>query len=616
MRILTQNKFEEFSEIINQGLRKTYAIELSNGFNLIATVDHKFLTKQNEWLELQHLALDEELVNGAKVISIQAHDIENVYDVVEVKNTNSYWANSTIVHNCDLMYADECLTGSMKVTLLDGTTRPIADIDVGDYLLTYCEKTNKFVSNKVSATKMTGIKEVFEYKTVSGNKLIATPNHPVLTDTGWMEISKATNMATTKTRVGRYFFESIISVEARGQCKVYNITVENTHTFIANGFITHNCDFLSSRDLNSLLAIVNDNPDVNIWMSSTPIGEGNLYKLCTDPSFKEFHFPTYVVPHYSDELDNDNLRRLTDVGYSQEILANFDSADDTVFQLKFIDQAVYSDEALKLQNSFLTWDDIAANRSNFIIAMGVDWNREKVGTRIVVIAYDKTSARYHIIGRDTVTVLGWTQTEAIKTIIKNNERFDVEHLYVDDGHGETQHSLLRLYGQERLREVGINHPDARLIDTKAVMFGSNIVFRDPVTNEEIKKQTKQYMVEHTANLLARGNLILRKESDSDIIMQFKNYIVKSVTSRGVKVFKARDSRIGDHDLDAYMLALHAIHQEYPSLIGNSPLTNLISSFGTPNISNESTGDISGGIIVNRMLGNRPNSSRFIHRKRL
>ena len=343
----------------------------------------------------------------------------------------------------------------------------------------------------------------------------------------------------------------------------------------------HNCDFLSVKDLNSLLAIINDNPYVELWASSTPIGQGNLYKLGTDPSFKELHFPTHVVEHYSDEIDSFNRRNLTEIAYEQEVLANYGASEESVFQVKFVDQATYDEESLSEQGRLVTLDTIRANRRNYIITMGVDWNRDKVGTRIVVVAYDKSTSLYHILHKDRVAKLGWTQPLAINKIVENNYKYDVDHVYVDDGHGETQASLLRMFGQNRIREVGIQHPDSRLMDTKAVMFGSSLVLRDPVTGEEIKKQTKQYMVEHTANLLSRGNLVLLAEADNDIVMQLKNYTVKSISARGLKSYEARDHQIGDHDLDAYMLALHAIHQEYSEIAGNSPINTLVSLINNP-----------------------------------
>ena len=478
----------------------------------------------------------------------------------------------------DLLYMDECFPAGTKIRMADGTTKGIEEIEEGDYVLSFDEKTNKLISKRVVATRITGYKDVYEFKTISGQKVTCTNNHPVYTRQGWKFICEADDIATLNTKTGTYYHESLLGSRYKGFAKVYNLEVEDTHTYIANGFIVHNCDFLSAKDLNSLLAIINDNADVEVWASSTPIGEGNLYKLGTDPMFKEFHFPSFVTDHYKDETDRFNRRNLTPIAYQQEVLANYGASEDSVFQIKFVDQATYPDEDVEVN-----WEYIRRpqNRRNFIITMGVDWNRDKVGTRIVIIALDKTTHRYHILHKESVAKLGWTQIAAVEAIIQCNSQYDVDHVYVDDGHGDMQASVLRLVGEKALREHGVGHPDTRLMDTKAVMFGSSLVLVDPVTNQEIRRPTKQYMVEHTALLLGRGNLVLLSEADNDIVVQLKNYVVKSISSKGMKTYTTKNPQIGDHDLDAYMLALHAIHQEYSEFAGNSPVGNVLSLFNNP-----------------------------------
>ena len=582
MRILTETGFKEFDKIIKQGVKKVTQITLSSGKEIQATKDHRFLMDSKEWKRTDELEVFDVFSTDVFITDLKALDVSiDVYDAYNVTDAHSFWANGVIAHNCDLMYLDECFVPNTKIKMSDGSFKAIIDVEEGDYVASFDESTGKIVSKRVLAMKCTGYKNIYEFKTLSGRKVTCTNNHPVWTKKGWKFIAEAEDIATLNTRTGTYYFETILGSRYCGESKVYNLEVEDTHTYIANGFIVHNCDFLSVKDLNSLLAIINDNPNVELWASSTPIGEGNLYKLGTDPTFKEFHFPTHIVPHYSDEIDAFNRRNLTEIAYEQEICANYGASEEAVFQTKFVDQATYEETELEEQEKLINWDYIKNNRRNFIITMGVDWNRDKVGTRLVIVAYDKRTSLYHIIHKDRVAKLGWTQPLAINKIVECNFKYDVDHLYVDDGHGETQASLLRMYGQERLREVGIKHPDSRLMDTKAVMFGSNLILRDPVTNEEIKKQTKQYMVEHTANLLSRGNLILLAEADNDIVMQLKNYTVKSISARGLKTYEARDHQIGDHDLDAYMLALHAIHQEYSEIAGNSPINTLVSLISKP-----------------------------------
>lgn len=468
----------------------------------------------------------------------------------------------------DLLYIDECFPGRTKIKMWDGTTKSIEDIETGDRVLSFDERTQKLVAKNVLEVRCTGKKDVYTFETVSGKKLHTTANHPVWSRDGWKEAYEARSLATTETRTGDFFFESVVGSRFKATEKVYNLEVEDTHTYIADGFIVHNCDFLNPKDLNAILGILMDNANTEFWASSTPIGEGNLYQLSQDPSFKEFHFPSYVIPHYSDKIDEDLRRQMTEVGYEQEVLANFGASEEGVFQIPFIEKSIIKEQLI------LTERYILENRPDFILFMGVDWNHDKVGTRIVILAYHKPTGRFVVVCKERVALAGWTQLLAVQKIVDLNRIYDVDHIYVDEGFGTSQASMLRQFSREQYGKVPANHPDLKLTDVVAVNFSATLNLRDPVTGEELKKQTKQYMVEHAAKLLTQGVLILREEEDSAIIAQMKNYIVKSISARGLKTFTYKDPQVADHDLDAYMLALHGFHQEYSEFNTYGPIVGI------------------------------------------
>lgn len=524
----------------------------------------------------------------------------------------------------NLLYVDECFPGTTKIKMANGVNKCIEDVEPGDYVISFCEKTNKIVTKKVLLKKCTGRKEVYEFKTVSGKKLSCTNNHPFWTREGWKEACEATNIATVNTKVGDYFFESIVGSRFKSIEKVYNLEIEDTHTYIADSFIVHNCDFLNSKDLNSILGILMDSPDTEFWASSTPIGEHNLFKLSKDPEFKEFHFPSYVIPHYDDKMDRTLRSQMTETGYIQEVLGLFSASDAGVFQIKFIEQATVREDLI------FNEEYVLENRNDFILIIGVDWNHDKVGTRVVIVGYHKISGRYFILSKDKVAREGWTQLDAVQKIVDLNRKYNVDHVYVDEGFGTSQASLLRQFSQNQYGKVPHNHPDLTLTDTVAVNFSSTLVLRDPTTGEELRKQTKQYIVEHAADLLARGVIVLQAEKDNDIIQQMKNYVVKAITARGLKTFSYRDSQIADHDLDAFMIALHGFHQEYSEFSNNSSLAGIGSI-----LSNRSddyyddygkndrieTIDVSANLIINTRRSivqnrfNRERNSSFKQRKR-
>lgn len=84
-------------------------------------------------------------------------------------------------------------------------------------------------------------------------------------------------------------------------------------------------DYMTEKDFNSIMAILADAPDTKLTVASTPDGEKMLYKLSRTVTYKEFHFPTFVLPHYNDELDRDLRDTTDDIGYVQEFMAEFGS---------------------------------------------------------------------------------------------------------------------------------------------------------------------------------------------------------------------------------------------------------------------------------------------------
>lgn len=477
-------------------------------------------------------------------------------------------AKGTRGKGADLLYVDECFPAKTKIKMADGTSKNIEDVVKGDRVLSYDEKKDKLVYRTVKVSKCTGKKEVYSFTTVSGKKFHCTAEHPVYTRSGWMAAHEANSIATTETKSGEYFFESIIGCKIKTTELVYNLEVNDTHTYIADGFIVHNCDFLRPKDLNSILGILMDSKDTEFWASSTPIGETNLFKLSQDPSFKEFHYPSYVIPHYSDEMDAVLRAQMDEAGYSQEVQANFGADNDSVYPLNFVEQATVKEELL------IDIAYINRNRRDFILVMGVDWNHDKVGTRIVIIAYHKISGRYFPIVKEKVSKTNWTQTLAVEKIVDLNRLYDIDHIYVDEGFGVAQASQLRLFSQSQYGKVPPNHPDLKLTKVVAVNFSSSIILRDPISGDEYRKQTKQYMVEHSVDLLTRGLIVLQEKDDADIIAQMKNYIVKSKTASGLRTYTYRDAQIADHDLDAFNIALHGFHTEYSEFSSISPLVGI------------------------------------------
>ena len=61
--------------------------------------------------------------------------------------------------------------------------------------------------------------------------------------------------------------------------------------------------------------------------------------------------------------------------------------------------------------------DVLSSRDNYIVSLGCDWNADRVGTRICILAYSKSEGKMFIANMANVRKEGWTQVAAIEKIV-------------------------------------------------------------------------------------------------------------------------------------------------------------------------------------------------------
>jgi len=359
--------------------------------------------------------------------------------------------------------------------------------------------------------------------------------------------------------------ESPYYIELRNGSRMKAFTVGNSGGGQIRGqpadiLYVDEADLLTQKDFNSILAIMLDKPDTEMWVSSTPDGERQMYKLSQDEAFKEFHFPSSVLPHYNDKIDRDLRNQSDEMGYVQEVLAEFGASRLGVFQKYYIDMCS------KLEYK-ITQEDVLARRGDFIVTMGCDWNHDQIGTRICVLAYDKKNNIFSIAEKVAVSKEGWTQTMAMEKIIQLNRKYRFEKIYIDEGYGATQAEMLKGFAIEQFGKLPKNHPDLYLSELRAINFSSKIEIKDPYTGLDSKKDIKPYMVETLNRLIEKMVIKLNPEEDKKLIEQLKGYEEKrGVTGR--PTYYASNATVGDHDLDALMLAALAYNLEFSEIFAN------------------------------------------------
>jgi hypothetical protein len=178
-----------------------------------------------------------------------------------------------------------CLLAGTMILMADGTKKPIEQIAIDDMVITADGNAHKVIS--IMQTKRHKYFHIF----VKGNQIKATDEHPFIKadikgdETGWIEAKDIHDgdilvIAPDYPRFGINSLrgikvESVIEVECAIPFIVYNFEVETRHNYIANDFVTHNCDCMveprvkDGDDLiNELRAYMKGEPegnDIALW---------------------------------------------------------------------------------------------------------------------------------------------------------------------------------------------------------------------------------------------------------------------------------------------------------------------------------------------------------------
>lgn len=105
-KILTEKGFRGFTGIIKHDIEDLLLLT-TNRSTLKCTGDHKVLLENGKYIRVDKLNIEDKLYNNHKVISIDHIEPDKVYDILDVEETNSYFTNGIVSHNCNLLVLDE-----------------------------------------------------------------------------------------------------------------------------------------------------------------------------------------------------------------------------------------------------------------------------------------------------------------------------------------------------------------------------------------------------------------------------------------------------------------------------------------------------------------------------
>ena len=109
----------------------------------------------------------------------------------------------------------------------------------------------------MSRAFFTGVRPTFALGFASGAVIEATANHPFLTVDGWLRVDQLTlgdrvasmSPAPAGPELG---WDVLTMIEPNGRQPVYDLTIDGTHNFVANGVVVHNSSGPASPDRDAL----------------------------------------------------------------------------------------------------------------------------------------------------------------------------------------------------------------------------------------------------------------------------------------------------------------------------------------------------------------------------
>jgi len=149
-------------------------------------------------------------------------------------------ANDPFFAACRRWQVDECFPAG---TLVDG--RPIEALAVGDRVRAFNEATGRIEPREIVRLFKNPAPRLMVRLATEHRVLHCTSNHPIWTRRGWLPAAalKKGDRVLIDT-IGWQRLESVEIVECYGDGFVYNLEVEELHTYTANGFVVHNCHHL------------------------------------------------------------------------------------------------------------------------------------------------------------------------------------------------------------------------------------------------------------------------------------------------------------------------------------------------------------------------------------
>lgn len=149
-----------------------------------------------------------------------------------------------LINNAKGAISDECITGDSIIITREGPIR------MDDLKTRIGQDVQSFDGNGIVWKKIThfypkGKQRIIKVLLSNGMNIRCTADHLLMAKNGWMEAGKLQKgnliLCTANVDVCNTSYVRVESIEECGEEEVFDISVEDTHCFFANGILVHNC---------------------------------------------------------------------------------------------------------------------------------------------------------------------------------------------------------------------------------------------------------------------------------------------------------------------------------------------------------------------------------------
>lgn len=173
---------------------------------------------------------------------------------------DSYWDDPIFREWLDLhAVRGGCFEKGTEILMADNTFKFIEDVKVDDMVMAYNEVTGDYNPKPVLHSFIHhNTVEMVDIYLSNGIRIGMTACHPILTTDGWKSLNynialKEHEIETSELKIGQEVIGLINAVVEKIEWRkdipnydTYNITVEDDHTYIANGYVVHNMPLKAS----------------------------------------------------------------------------------------------------------------------------------------------------------------------------------------------------------------------------------------------------------------------------------------------------------------------------------------------------------------------------------